>query len=151
MAHIIGVYCTNDGKSSSCVTQELKGKGRWSRSFSVSRPLVFQKAIPSHSHFCPQWRAEGCSVRAQSHMHQQQEHPGAHTAAETRRSVIPLRLSPAPSFPTRFYVSAQIDCGTFISSSVPLQQGILCCEFMAGLCPSLSYLIGQSSCNTWSS
>lgn len=72
-----------------------------------------------------------------------------HSSRDT--SGTPLRLSPAPSFPTCFYVSAHIDCGTFIPSSVPLQQGILCCEFMAGLCPSLSYLIGQSSCNTWCS
>lgn len=63
----------------------------------------------------------------------------------------PLRLRPTPSSSACFYVPAQIDCDTFISSSVPLQQGILCCEFMAGLCPSLSYLVGQSGCNTWSS
>lgn len=68
----------------------------------------------------------------------------------THHRLISLHLSPAASFPTGFYVSAQIDCGAFISSSVPLQQGILCCEFMAGLCSSLSHHTGQGSCDTWS-
>lgn len=65
----------------------------------------------------------GCAM-VWSHAHGQRKKPGAHTAAEARRSTVSLRLSPAPSFPTCFYVSAQIDCGTFISSSAPLQQGI---------------------------
>lgn len=61
VAHIIAIYCVKDGKGCSCVTQELQGKGRWSRSLSVSRPLVFQKAVPSHGRFCPPWGAEGSS------------------------------------------------------------------------------------------
>lgn len=154
LAQVIGTYGINDRNRCSCVTQELRGNGRWSRSLSVSRPLAFQKAILSHSHFCSHWRAGGSSgwdVLGHSPHALAAGGPGAQTAAETRHSIIPLHLSPAPSFPACFNVSAQIDCGTFIASSVPLQQGILCCEFIAGLCSSLSYLIGQSSCNMRSS
>lgn len=61
LAHIISAYSINDGKSCSCVMWELKGKHSWSRSLSVSRALVFQRAILSQGHFCPHWRAEGSS------------------------------------------------------------------------------------------
>lgn len=81
-----------------------------------------------------------------------QQHNLVHSCSAGGAQHTPIScLHPTPSPPACFYVPAQIDCDTFISSSVPLQQEILCCEFMAGLYPSLSYLVGQSSCNTWSS
>lgn len=95
----------------------------------------------------PSWRAESSSggdIFGNSPMR------SGRSALGTHHKLIPLRLSPAAYFPTGLYVSAQIDCGAFISSSIPLQQGVLCCEFMAGLCSSLSHLIGQDSCDTWS-
>lgn len=126
LAHIISMYCVNDGKSCSCVTWELKRKDSWSRSLSVSRPSVFQRVTLSHGHFCPLESREqlwvGCAM-ACSWAHRQRENPGAHTAARMSLSMIPLCLSPVPSFPTCFYAFAQIDCGTFISSSATLQQG----------------------------
>lgn len=127
LAHIISMYYINDGKSCSHVTWELKGKDNWSRSLSVSRPLVFQRAILSYGHFCPlESRGQLWVGYAMvwSQAHRERENPGAHTAAEMRCSTISLCLSPVPTSPICFYAFAQIDCGTFISSSATLQQGI---------------------------
>lgn len=59
LAHIIGIYCINNGKSCSYVIWELKGKSRWSRSLSVSRPVVFQKAVSPGCHCCPPLGSRG--------------------------------------------------------------------------------------------
>lgn len=140
----------NDGKSHSLQNTRTQGKRQAEEEPPVPRLLGLQEAVPSAHPFCP-WRAGdaagiGCvSVSSTTWC------TAAVQEVHSIPSPPPSRLRPAPSPPACFYVPAQIDCDTFISNSVPLQQGILCCEFMAGLYPSLSYLIGQSSCNTWSS